>query len=121
MTFSRRIAPFVQKELTAASNLIDQGEMTKAFTHLEEAHVLGQKSTKWHVLAHWKMLLWSLRSKALREAVGQLIRLIGAATKTFVGLVPTGNTGGANVSPFRPMKISKKNAEVLASVERHDG
>lgn len=121
MTFSRRIAPFVETEFAAASRLIDQGEMKKAFAHLEDAHVLGQRSTKWHVLAHWKMLFLALRSNDFREAVGQLIRLIGAATKTIVGLVPTGNTGGTNVSPFRPMKLSEKNAEILASVERQNG
>ena len=33
---------------------------------------------------------------------GQIYRLTGAATKTFIGLVPTGNTGGANVERFVP-------------------
>ena len=120
MKFSQRIAPFVEREFTAASGLIDQGEMKRAFAHLEDAHVLGQRSTKWHVLAHWRMLFWALRSRDFREAVGQFIRLIGAATKTFAGLVPTGNTGGANVSAFRPMKLSARNAEILASVENSD-
>jgi hypothetical protein len=33
------------------------------------------------------------------------MRIVGAATKTPVGWLPHGNTGGANVSPFRPMPI----------------
>jgi hypothetical protein len=30
---------------------------------------------------------------------------VGAATKTAFGLVPTGNTGGSNVSPIKPMPV----------------
>jgi len=33
------------------------------------------------------------------------MRIVGAATKTPVGWLPHGNTGGANVSVFRPMPI----------------
>ena len=36
----------------------------------------------------------------------KLFGIVGAATKTFVGLVPHGNTGGANVSAFRRMPIA---------------
>ena len=51
------------------------------------------------------MLLWGARQRRPRECVGQLLRLAGAATKTALGLVPHGNTGGANVSPFRRMHV----------------
>jgi hypothetical protein len=44
-----------------------------------------------------------------------LFRLIGAATKTFVGMVPTGNTGGTNVSPVQPMPVDP---ELAAIIER---
>ena len=48
-----------------------------------------------------------------REFFGQVIRLTGAATKTFIGLVPTGNTGGANVSAIRPMPIDPELARII--------
>lgn len=51
------------------------------------------------------MLHWAIKNKDFREARGQLLRIVGAATKTVFGLVPEGNTGGSNVSPFTPMPI----------------
>jgi hypothetical protein len=51
------------------------------------------------------MLLWGVRRRRLREVAGQVLRIVGAATKTTFGLVPSGNTGGSNVSPFRRLPI----------------
>lgn len=79
--------------------------MTLAFVHLERAHVLGQESTLQHVRVHWLMFLWGLRRRNARECLGQVLRIFGAATKTAAGLVPSGNTGGSNVSPFKPMPV----------------
>ncbi|MEO0574359.1 MAG: DUF3703 domain-containing protein [Pseudomonadota bacterium] len=120
MSFTSNVAPFVKRELSAANALMDEGRMAEAFKHLEDAHVLGQRSTKWHVLSHIRMLRWAIRNRQHREALGQLFRIVGAATKTVVGLVPTGNTGGSNVSPFKPMPLSERNREILQSVEVND-
>ena len=46
-----------------------------------------------------------IRRRDANEIAGQLQRIIGAATKTAIGLVPPGNTGGANVGAFRPIPI----------------
>ncbi len=81
--------------------------------HLERAHVLGQESTYWHVHVHYLMLLWAFRYRSVREILGQVFRIVGAATKTAFGLVPQGNTGGANVSPFRKMPIAPELADVI--------
>ena len=51
------------------------------------------------------MLLWAVKQGNIGEFFGQLFRIAGAATKTVFGLVPHGNTGGANVSPFKAMPI----------------
>lgn len=51
------------------------------------------------------MLRWAVRRRRWREVAGQLLRLLGAATATAFGLVPVGNTGGANVSAFKRMPI----------------
>lgn len=51
------------------------------------------------------MLRIGLKKKDFREVFGQLFRIIGASTKTPLGIYPTGNTGGANASPFKPMPI----------------
>ena len=103
--FSRRIRPAVQRELDASAREESLGNVRAAFGHLERAHVLGQMATAFHVRVHWLMLCWAVRHRQPREAVGQLTRIVGAATKTAMGWVPQGNTGGSNVSPFRRMPI----------------
>jgi hypothetical protein len=103
--FSRNIRPHVKSELQAARDMESHGEARLAFTHLERAHVLGQASTVEHVRVHWRMFLWGLRQRSPRECAGQVFRMVGAATKTAFGLVPQGNTGGSNVSPFKPLPV----------------
>jgi hypothetical protein len=103
--FALRIDPSVQAELDAAARLEACGQPLAAFAHLERAHVLGQPSTVQHVRVHWMMFRWALRHGAAAEALGQAGRIAGAALKTWLGWVPAGNTGGANVSPFRPMPV----------------
>jgi Protein of unknown function (DUF3703) len=103
--FARNIRPFVEAELQTATALNAQGQAQPAFTHLERAHVLGQASTAHHVRVHWRMFLWGLQQRNVKECLGQLFRIVGAATKTVFGLIPHGNTGGANVSPFKPMAV----------------
>lgn len=99
-TFSKNIQPFVSAELRAA-----ELDPASGFSYLERAHVLGQESTQQHVRVHWHMMLWGIRTRDPREVVGQVVRLLGAATKTVFGLVPTGNSGGSNVSPFARMTV----------------
>jgi len=103
--FTLRIRPLVQAELDAAATLEARGEPISAFTHLERAHVLGQASTREHVRTHWAMFRWALRQSIPGAAFGQAWRILGAALKTWLGWVPSGNTGGANVSGFRPMPV----------------
>ncbi len=105
MSYATAIRPHVSSELEAAESALRNGQARLAFTHLERAHVLGQPSTGHHVRVHWAMLVWGLKQRNLREVFGQIFRLVGAASKTFIGLVPTGNTGGTNVSPIKPLPI----------------
>ena len=106
--FADNIRPYVDAELRAA-----EAGGPEAFRHLERAHVLGQESTREHVRVHWQMLRWAVRHRDAREFFGQITRTLGAATKTFIGWVPTGNTGGANVSPIKPMPIDPALAEII--------
>jgi hypothetical protein len=106
--FANNIRPFVDAEFRAAER-----DPEKEFTHLERAHVLGQASTREHVRVHWRMILWAWRHRDARELFGQSFRIVGAATKTFIGFVPTGNTGGANVSAVRPMPIDPELAAII--------
>ena len=108
------IRPYVQAELDAAC-LAEQGaDPSGGFHNLERAHVLSQASTREHVRVHWRMMFWAIGRRDGREFQGQFLRIVGAATKTAIGLVPVGNTGGANVSPFKPMPVDEDIAAILA-------
>lgn len=107
--FAENIRPYVAAELQAAAQ-----DPVDGFRHLERAHVLAQAATREHVRVHWRMLCWGWRRRDAREVFGQAFRLVGAATKTFIGLVPEGNTGGANVNAFRPMPVDPELAAIIA-------
>jgi hypothetical protein len=108
---------FIKQKMNQYELALAQGEHKKAFSMLEDAYVIGQQSTYFHCLVHYKMLRHGLRYRDFREVFGQIVRLVGAFTKTAIGLVPIGNTGGANVSPFKSMPVSKANQEVLDEIE----
>lgn len=104
LRYARRIRPFVRYELAAAARRESCGDFTSAFRHLERAHVLAQASTAEHVRVHWAMFGWALRQNLSGEAWGQAWRIAGAFLKTWLW-VPVGNTGGADVSGFKPMPV----------------
>ncbi len=116
-TFREKIRSYIETELEQAKTSEASGQLKKAFTHLERAHVLGQKNTHWHVKIHQEMLGFATRHKDAREMAGQLLRIAGAATKTPLGIYPTGNTGGANVSPIKPMPIPTDLQAILDQLE----
>jgi hypothetical protein len=111
--FGRRIRPYVQQEILAAYQAEARGQPDVAFSHLERAHILGQTSTVEHVRVHCHMFLWGIRQRNVRESLGQLLRIVGAAIGTVFGLVPQGNTGGTNAKPFEHMPIPPELAALI--------
>jgi hypothetical protein len=65
------------------------------------------------------MLAWGFRNHRAREVAGQTVRILGAALFTGVGLVPSGNTGGSNVSPFKRLPIPEDLKAVLDRATKH--
>ncbi|WP_414729708.1 DUF3703 domain-containing protein [Zhongshania aliphaticivorans] len=118
--FSKSIAPYVNEELVKATQAQEAGEYSLAFTYLENAHVLGQESTYWHVKVHYLMMLWGFKQKNIEEIFGQLIRIIGAVLLTAVKGVPVGNTGGSNVSPVKVMPIKPEHAAIIAKAKEYE-
>ncbi|WP_374367508.1 DUF3703 domain-containing protein [Piscinibacter sp.] len=116
--YGRRIRASVQSELDAAAAREARGEPVSAFTHLERAHVLGQASTLEHVRVHWQMLRWALRQRLPGEVFGQAWRVVAAALKTWLGWVPTGNTGGSAVSGFTPMPVPPDLQDLIEAARR---
>ena len=108
----------IDSEISTAVMLEAAGDPSAAFRHLERAHVLGQAITLHHTRIHWLMLKNGLRRRNVKEVAGQVLRICGAATKTPFGIYPRGNTGGANVSPIRPMPIEPDLAAILEAADR---
>ncbi|MDX1912867.1 MAG: DUF3703 domain-containing protein [Saprospiraceae bacterium] len=92
-------------ELGLYQNAILAGDLPQAWHHLERAHILGQSYPKEHSYVHWKMLQFGFQIKSWREIRGQILRLVFGGVKSFVGQIPVGNTGGANVPPLLPLEI----------------
>ena len=82
-----------------------RGDPAGEWRHLERAHVLSQPMALPHVRTHLAMAACAVRRHDRREVAGQLLRLALAAPGSLAGRYPAGNTGGANVSPFRPMAV----------------
>lgn len=104
----------LQAEFDAARKAVAGRDLDAGFRHLERAHVLGQAFVIPHVKSHLGMLRVGWLRRDLREIVGQLLRVPGGAIGSLLGHVPLGNTGGANVPPFRSMPIPEDLAEILA-------
>lgn len=117
-SFSKLVQPHVEAELLAAVSTEVTGNHERAFLHLERAHVLGQASTFQHVRVHWRMFCWGWRQRDAKECAGQLMRIIGAATKTAIGFVPSGNTGGSNISPFKVLPIPTDLSQIIETTRR---
>lgn len=94
-----------QQEMRDARADYRVGELEGCFYHLERAHILGQRYFGAHVLTHWWMLKVGMRQRSGRETWGQIMRLIATVPGYLFGWVPKGNTGGADVSPVKPMPI----------------
>lgn len=104
---------FIKIEIELADSLIETGNFHSAFYHLERAHVLGQASTYQHTRIHWRMFKLAIKLRSPREMWGQIVRIIGASTKTPFGIYPKGNTGGANVWFFKTMPIPEDLQEII--------
>lgn len=93
-----------EQAMQAARRHFQRNELAAAFAQLERAHILGQRDTVAHVRSHAWMLRVGLRRGEAREWRGQITRMLAALLFSRIW-VPAGNTGGANVSPLRPMSV----------------
>lgn len=87
--------------------------LPSAWRHLERAHIIGQPWPGEHTYVHWLMLKFGFKIKSWNEIMGQIPRLLVGGIKSFVGKIPVGNTGGANVPPLRPMEIPQDIRELM--------
>ena len=101
------LKPYFDQELQQYSKEYHQGRLENAWKHLERAHIIGQRYPYAHSYVHWKMLLFGIRIKSTKEVIGQIPRLRFGGVKSFVGTVPVGNPGGANVPALKSFPIAE--------------
>ena len=103
----------LEEEFALANLLMRQRRDEEAFTHLQRAHVLGQEYVGPHVRSHWLMLKIAARRRDPVAVFGQALRIVLGGLGSAIGKVPTGNTGGSEVSMFKKMPIAADLLEVM--------
>ena len=112
-TMPKSLKTYYEKELSDYQTEYLNDNVKEAWNHLERAHIIGQKYPYAHSYVHWKMLQFGLKIKSGKEIVGQIPRLIFGGVKSFVGKIPVGNPGGANVPPLTPFPIEKELQDIF--------
>lgn len=110
---------FFHRELRGYRMEMHKGNLQQAWNHLERAHILGQAYPLAHSRVHWMMLGFGITIKSPREILGQIPRLLVGGVKSFVGKIPVGNTGGANVPPLKPLPIAPDLLEIFKQANIH--
>lgn len=111
----KSLYPFYSLELEKATELLKENKLQECWRHYERAHILGQRYPLQHSYVHLQMLKFGIKIKNTKEVFGQITRLVFGGVKSFVGTVPIGNTGGANVPPLLPMEIPTDLQQILIS------
>ncbi len=113
------LKPYYNKELENYKTEISKADLQNAWSYLERAHIIGQPWFVQHSYVHWMMLRFGIKIKNTKEILGQLPRLLIGGVKSFVGKIPTGNTGGANVPPLRKMEIPEDIKSMMRPFIKH--
>lgn len=107
------LKPYYDTELVDYKNAYTAGNLAEAWRHLERAHIIGQRYPYQHSFVHFKMLQFGIHIKSMREVLGQIPRLLVGGVKSFVGKIPVGNPGGADVPPMKPFPIEEEFKEIF--------
>lgn len=94
-------------QLNLGKQFLKEKKFELSFYHLENAHILGQHHLYRHTISHFWMLVFGLKTKNIKEIIGQFLRIIASLIFTLIW-VPKGNTGGTDVSPIKKMPIRKE-------------
>ena len=108
------LKPFYNKELESYSEHFVNRNLQNAWYHLERAHIIGQQFPCQHTYVHFKMLQFGFKIKSTKEVIGQMPRLLVGGIKSFVGKIPVGNPGGANVPPLKSFPIEQEIQDIFA-------
>jgi hypothetical protein len=117
MRTNERLIQAWTDEREAARAARGRGDLAGEWAHLERAHILSQPLVVPHIRTHLAMVSCGARRHDRREVAGQLLRLLLAGPGSITGRYPVGNTGGADVSPFRPMPIPEDLRAILEGLD----
>ena len=101
------------EELEIYKRELAKANFQAAWRQLERAHIIGQPWFKQHTNVHWLMFKFGIKIKNRKEVLGQVPRLLVGGVKSFVGVIPIGNTGGANVPPLQAMEIPEDLKKIM--------
>lgn len=102
-----KLVIYYKIELQKYSIAYAMGNYSEAWHYLERAHIIAQRYPYQHSYVHWKILQFGFKIKNTKEILGQILRLLFGGFKSFVGKVPVGNPGGANVPPLKPFPVAQ--------------
>lgn len=85
---------------------------------LMAGHIVGQIDFALHVHSHWLMLRFAASNLDLKDAAGQMFRLLLVPIGHALDRLPTGNMGRATVSAFLPMTLSPEMRQLVAQARR---
>lgn len=105
-------------EVIAAKAALARDDLDEAFRRLERAHILGQPWAGAHSWTHWMMLRIGWRRRDAREIRGQVLRLAAGGLLSWMGWLPVGNTGGADVPPKKPLPLPSDLAPLCRDMAR---
>ena len=111
------LKPYFDLELRQYHEAFIIQDLAKAWSHLERAHIIGQRYPFAHSYVHFKMLQFGFKIKSPKEVFGQIPRLLFGGIKSFVGKVPVGNPGGANVPAVKPFPIAQDIQEIFTKAQ----
>lgn len=117
-TIPEGLRTYFENELQLSRKTLSKGYFKEAWRHLERAHILGQAWPVQHTKAHWRMICFAFKIKNTKEIIGQIPRLLVGGVKSFIGEIPVGNTGGADVPPLKPMEIPIDLLSILNTYKR---
>ncbi len=96
-----------------AAELVNARGCADPWPSLERAHVLSQPWASPHARVHRSMLLAAVSQHDLREAIGQLIRLLIAGPGSITGRYPPGNTGRTTMTLTETADVADDIAAIL--------
>lgn len=95
-----------ENEILKFKEALSNQSIKEGWTYLERAHVIGQFNWKKHFYVHILMIIYALRTKNIKEFMGQVPRLILTIPGSVLHKAPVGNVGTTRIGIFTTMPIS---------------